>query len=1472
MMKGLKTRGGILCCLLLWSIGHAEPEAYITYTYMKVRSLNTRITITPSPVRITLYANEMAGLEFTGHYRNPNEDRDSKIWLSQRPGLKLPGFATGWRDQIEMLGAGDSTVLTNTVYLFPRDIGTYTFEVENAIRLGEKSTDLLQRHTYRFIVRVIQPPHDSPFIGEEPEFTHGLINTIDWTGADGARTQDVYYFDSAHPALLEQSIRGLYKPSQAGGLQTIVDGLLDGRRYGYFVKAVFDDPGGPIALCSDITYSTQDNTPPEDVHILQLVPRGNRLELSWKTVSDTVSGLRVYRIYRATDTQQEMLLDSLVVEPFGPAGDTLFWNDAIPGGPAVYYRVQAVDRVGNEGWGERSNAYAPPGGNIIPGGGDAPGWPEEPLPEGAFVKSSRDTLKAYVNPLENVVHVRFQAVRDSQSYFDNPPPTGFRLFDSGLLDPDTLDRDPRNTDYVLWAFDYLEAGGVRVDPNFVSGHTYYRRIILYYVTTSDTFGQGSIITDLFPPEDIRNLKIEATIDNPDDVFPAGGYSRWHFRISWEPARDVTSGFSRYDVLRLRDSMDPEPVRIASLQGMNATVFLDSIAPDSRPFTNPLVVYKILSEDVLGNKRQSSDWTVSERALCGPGLAFVEGTDPDQIPRLPDTLFTRKNAAFLKILHFDLAGVQQFRISVNGRESIRTSRGQDTLRIVLPGDEISRIKVRVLYQGGRSSVWSNLLTVVRASSEAPELIEVKNDSTYWKGNIALRWVRPQKSADLDFYEVWRDSARVAQVRSVADTVSWTDLYAIDERTGEPGEPLVAYADYDYAVRKVNVFGDESAFSETLRSYCNHPPTLIGHGNPAIEAGRYVFDVWWTRVRPTLVQSGFKTKVRVFRDDLNTRIHEAMVTDDDTAFTFLGAEIGHNYIFQVQEIPNGWDRRSAWSEYYTVSSLVQLDTFETQPQPLGDIFVYWNNPGQSEKFEVDSFLVFRDSTALGTFSSGHVSYMDPAAGLRHGRAYRYTVFAVDSLDHVVAAASRTDTCDTGAVFITQIEHDPMRYFNDDSVTVSWFWRDISGARLDGNSRGAATYLLQASVSSGFPADTSQTRSVGFDPVDPGRASRRIRVPHLNNRDNERVYFRIACRDRFGHPGVLLWSDDFYDRTFDSTYVIFDPVPPQPVRDLATVSSEAYYHGPDSIVVRLHWTGTGVEFAEAGSPLFWNPQLSNVARYQVVRRINGRDTLVGTRNVLPGLSTYDFSDIVYNRIHEWRIISVDSAGNQTAADRIALAGFIATPEPPAALHARGCRITPADSIPLDYRVEIAFNPEHFRLAYEIDGGSMSDRLICRSEWIDALEFSCSSGWGSIETDSSWFRVKARKMTNGSAWESGWSGFGIYPDGSRSEPGEKQIHSAGVPEQFELFGNYPNPFNHSTVISYNLPESGIVTIRIFNLLGGEVWEERAEQDAGRHQMVWEGRNRSGISLPSGIYIADIQAALTGEFHHRRLKMMMIQ
>ncbi|NIR47734.1 T9SS type A sorting domain-containing protein [candidate division KSB1 bacterium] len=75
--------------------------------------------------------------------------------------------------------------------------------------------------------------------------------------------------------------------------------------------------------------------------------------------------------------------------------------------------------------------------------------------------------------------------------------------------------------------------------------------------------------------------------------------------------------------------------------------------------------------------------------------------------------------------------------------------------------------------------------------------------------------------------------------------------------------------------------------------------------------------------------------------------------------------------------------------------------------------------------------------------------------------------------------------------------------------------------------------------------------------------------------------------------------------------------------------------------------------------------------------------------------------------------------------------------------------------------------------------------------------------------------------------------------------------PRIFTLHQNYPNPFNAETVIGYDLPREGNVTLDIYNVLGQRV-RRLVEQvkPTGSHSVKWDGRDISGEILPSGIYI----------------------
>ena len=76
-------------------------------------------------------------------------------------------------------------------------------------------------------------------------------------------------------------------------------------------------------------------------------------------------------------------------------------------------------------------------------------------------------------------------------------------------------------------------------------------------------------------------------------------------------------------------------------------------------------------------------------------------------------------------------------------------------------------------------------------------------------------------------------------------------------------------------------------------------------------------------------------------------------------------------------------------------------------------------------------------------------------------------------------------------------------------------------------------------------------------------------------------------------------------------------------------------------------------------------------------------------------------------------------------------------------------------------------------------------------------------------------------------------------------------TPTDYHLGQNYPNPFNPSTTIRFGLPERSAVTIKVFNLLGGEVATVvDGIYDAGERTVEFDAAN-----LASGVYVYRLQA-----------------
>ncbi len=78
-----------------------------------------------------------------------------------------------------------------------------------------------------------------------------------------------------------------------------------------------------------------------------------------------------------------------------------------------------------------------------------------------------------------------------------------------------------------------------------------------------------------------------------------------------------------------------------------------------------------------------------------------------------------------------------------------------------------------------------------------------------------------------------------------------------------------------------------------------------------------------------------------------------------------------------------------------------------------------------------------------------------------------------------------------------------------------------------------------------------------------------------------------------------------------------------------------------------------------------------------------------------------------------------------------------------------------------------------------------------------------------------------------------------------------SNVPSGFSLGQNFPNPFNPTTIIDYQLPASSFVTLKIYDILGREVVTLiNAKQNAGYYSATFNAAN-----IPSGVYFYRLQA-----------------
>lgn len=124
--------------------------------------------------------------------------------------------------------------------------------------------------------------------------------------------------------------------------------------------------------------------------------------------------------------------------------------------------------------------------------------------------------------------------------------------------------------------------------------------------------------------------------------------------------------------------------------------------------------------------------------------------------------------------------------------------------------------------------------------------------------------------------------------------------------------------------------------------------------------------------------------------------------------------------------------------------------------------------------------------------------------------------------------------------------------------------------------------------------------------------------------------------------------------------------------------------------------------------------------------------------------------------------------------------------------------------------------------------------------------------------YDVRSYYQVGGSYSDPNWSVTEFGEVGAKVAPGEQGNMKIGttLPTEFAV-SSYPNPFNPSTTISYQLVKEADVHLQIFDLLGRQVAElVNGVKSAGFHSVIWNGSDGSGKDAPTGLYLYRFQAS----------------
>ena len=152
------------------------------------------------------------------------------------------------------------------------------------------------------------------------------------------------------------------------------------------------------------------------------------------------------------------------------------------------------------------------------------------------------------------------------------------------------------------------------------------------------------------------------------------------------------------------------------------------------------------------------------------------------------------------------------------------------------------------------------------------------------------------------------------------------------------------------------------------------------------------------------------------------------------------------------------------------------------------------------------------------------------------------------------------------------------------------------------------------------------------------------------------------------------------------------------------------------------------------------------------------------------------------------------------------------------------------------------------DFDGDNKKELLLSFQNVRDSLTHTAYT-WNATESK---YDTVLTTVANPKAWT-----FVLLENGSEQLATDDPITFIS-PEDYRLEQNYPNPFNPNTTIQYTVPISRKVSVKIYNVNGQLVNTliNNEMVSAGTHKVMWNGKNKNGLSVSTGMYFYSLEWA----------------